>query len=57
MKKILHSKSEGIAAEKISDKYKKIRKKNIDTVEEIKKTASKKSGQITAKKHLTSIKK
>ena len=54
MKKILpkkYTKSAGIAAKKISDKYKNIRKKrNIDTVEEIKDAASKKSMQIAAKK-------
>ena len=46
-----YTKSAGIAAKKISDKYKKIRKKiNIDIVEEIKDVASKKSAQIAAKK-------
>ena len=46
-----YTKSAGTAAKKISDKYKKIRKKrNIDAVKEIKNVASKKNTQITATK-------
>ena len=43
-----YTKSVGIAAKKISDNYKKLRKKrNIDIVEEIKDVASKKSAKCT----------
>ena len=46
-----YTKSAGIAAKKISDRYKKLRgKRNINIVEEIKDVASKKSAQIAAKK-------
>ena len=46
-----YTKSAGIAAKKISDRYKKLRgKRNINIVEEIIDVASKKSAQIAAKK-------
>ena len=46
-----YTKSAGIAAKKISDRYKKLRgKRNINIVEEIKDVASKKNAQIAAKK-------
>ena len=54
-----YTKSAGIAAKKISDNHKKLRKKrNIDIVEEIKDVASKKSARIpTKKKFQTNTKK
>ena len=46
-----YTKSAGLAGKKISDRYKKLRRKrNIDIVQEIKDVASEKSAQIAAKK-------
>ena len=46
-----YTKSAGIVAKKVSDRYKKLRRKrNINIVEEIEDFASKKSDQIAAKK-------
>ena len=53
-----YTKSAGIAAKKISDRYKKVRrKKKINIVEEIKDAASKKMRELQQKKFQTNRKK